>query len=70
MLLAKTLAAATLLSLTLTACQTTASVATDPTCKAFRPIAWSALDTRGTQEQATEHNAVGAAVCGWKKKAS
>ena len=70
MLPAKTLAAATLLSLALTACQTTGSVATDPACKAFKPIAWSSLDTRGTQEQATEHNAVGVSVCGWKKKVS
>lgn len=67
-------AAATLVCLTLTACQTTGSgginaqgVKAVP-CAALTPIYWSKGDTRETQEQATEYNAVGARVCGWKGK--
>lgn len=57
------------LSLGLTACQTTGSVATKQVpCITLKPIAWSRNDTRETQDQATEYNAVAAAMCGWKRK--
>lgn len=34
-------------------------------CASLRPIFWSHRDTRETQEQATEDNAVKAKSCGW-----
>lgn len=60
-----------ILTLALSACQTTASVATDPApvnavCLAFKPIYWSKNDTLETQKQARGHNAAGVAMCGWK----
>lgn len=56
--------------LMLTACQTTDSAGTDGArfCDAAKVIAWSKADTRPTQEQAVEHNAVGKALCGWGAK--
>jgi hypothetical protein len=65
---------AMLACLALTACQTTGSGGTSPPgekavpCAALSPILWSKSDTRDTQNQATEYNAVGARVCGWKGK--
>jgi hypothetical protein len=35
-------------------------------CEIAKPIAWSARDTDSTIEQVKEHNAVGAALCGWR----
>lgn len=69
MKLAKRSAGTTLLCLTLTACQTTGSVGTDKSipCAALTPILWSKADTRETQNQVTEYNAVGVRVCGWGK---
>jgi hypothetical protein len=34
-------------------------------CEVAKPILWSAGDTDVTIEQVKEHNAVGAALCGW-----
>lgn len=74
MKLVKISAVAVLACLTLTACQTTGSgeinVAATKTvpCTALSPILWSKGDTRETQDQVTEFNAVGARVCGWKGK--
>ncbi len=55
------------LCLILTSCQTTASVATDTAasipCAALVPIYWSKDDTRKTQDQVTEYNAVWKAIC-------
>lgn len=65
---------AMLACLGLTACQTTGSGGIDAPaakvvpCAALSPIYWSKGDTRETQDQATEYNAVGARVCGWKGK--
>jgi len=36
-------------------------------CAVAKPIYWSALDTGETIAQVKEHNAVGAALCGWGK---
>lgn len=32
-------------------------------CKSFKPIYWSAKDTRETQDQVVEHNAVYKELC-------
>jgi hypothetical protein len=34
-------------------------------CAVAKPIAWSARDTDETILQVKQHNAVGAALCGW-----
>jgi hypothetical protein len=57
--------------LLLSACQTTASVATEPpgvsvACQVFQPIYWSKTDTPETQKQARAHNAAGVSLCKWK----
>ncbi len=51
----------------LSGCTTmTASGATEASfCQVAKPIAWSSRDTDPTIEQVKEHNAVGAALCGW-----
>lgn len=36
-------------------------------CDQFAPLRWSAQDTDDTIRQARAHNAVGAAVCGWRR---
>lgn len=36
-------------------------------CDGAEPIYWSSKDTLPTIAQVKEHNAVGAAECGWKK---
>lgn len=36
-------------------------------CDAALPILWSARDSDETIKQVKEHNAVGAALCGWGK---
>ncbi len=36
-------------------------------CAAWKPITWSAADTRLTAEQVAAHNAVGKKLCGWSK---
>lgn len=65
---------AMLACLALTACQTTGSGGINAPetkavpCAALSPIYWSKGDTRETQDQVTEFNAVGARVCGWKGK--
>lgn len=79
----KLLAAATLLSPLLTGCLMTGSGGTDGRmltaaaaygaggvvpCEVLSPIKWSARDTRETQNQVVEFNAVGARVCEWKRK--
>lgn len=54
-----------LLSLQLTACQTMGSGGTkvvDTFCLTYKPISWSKSDTRLTQEQIVEVNAI------WKKR--
>lgn len=58
-----TLLVLTLMLMSLVACQTTGSVATDKSvaCQAFKPIYWSKDDTVDTAKQVIEHNAV------WKK---
>jgi hypothetical protein len=62
------------LSLALTACQTMGSVGTDKVvrgatfCEVASPLSWSKTDSRDTQEQISEHNAVGIALCGWGVK--
>ena len=35
-------------------------------CAVAKPIAWSDRDTDETIVEVKEHNAVGAALCGWK----
>ena len=64
-----TLLVLTLMLMSLVACQTTGSVATDRsvTCQAFKPIYWSKDDTIDTAKQITEHNAVWLKLCGPKK---
>jgi hypothetical protein len=65
-----------LLALLLSACQqtnlsqTTAlnAISKAPFCDVAEPFRWSGKDTRPTQEQAVEHNAVGKELCGWGKK--
>lgn len=55
------------LGLTLAACQTTAGGETrSALCDQFKPMRWSSSDTVETIRQAKGHNAVGAAVCGWR----
>lgn len=62
-----------LLSLSLTACLTTGSDETRPVltvntgCESFKAIYWSKKDTRKTQEQVVEHNAVYKKLCMDKK---
>ena len=54
-------------------CVTTGSYATNnttvacgsPEKKTFKPIWWSKKDTKLTQKQIVEHNAVGKSLCGW-----
>jgi hypothetical protein len=56
------------LLLTLAACTTTGSSETrSALCDQFRPVLWSSQDTPDTVRQVKEHNAVGKAVCGWKR---
>lgn len=58
---------------TLAACGTTGSFATNnstvacgsPEKPTFKPIWWSKKDTKQTQKQVVEHNAVGKTLCGW-----
>jgi hypothetical protein len=73
--LVRTLALATMLSLSLTACQTTGSDAINAgagrpavACQSFQPIYWSKQDTRPTQDQIVEHNAVYKRICNGKGK--
>jgi hypothetical protein len=35
-------------------------------CQVAKPMVWSLRDTDSTIEQVKEHNAVGAALCGWR----
>lgn len=52
----------------LAACTTTGSGETkNALCDQFRPVLWSSQDTPDTVRQAKEHNAVGVALCGWKR---
>lgn len=44
-------------------------IVTDTSCAAFKPITWSRKDTRETQEQIIEHNAVYKALCPQEQKA-
>jgi len=37
-------------------------------CGVFGPITYSKQDTDATRRQIREHDAAGAAVCGWKPK--
>lgn len=43
-----------------------ASRATTALCEQFAPIRWSSRDTDETIAGAKRHNAIGAAICGWK----
>jgi len=43
-----------------------ASLGPRVSCAAWRPITWSAGDTKLTAEQVAAHNAVGKKLCGWK----
>lgn len=57
-----------LVFLSLTACQQMVSGeikfdVTEVSCKAFKPITWSKQDTRETQDQIVEHNAVYVRIC-------
>lgn len=63
-----------LLCLLLAACQMTGSAATKSVttsgatfCEVAKVISWSSKDTRETQDQITEHNAVGKELCRWGK---
>lgn len=75
MRLRKLLLPATLLALLLSACQTgslspmtdSSAISKAPFCAVAEPFRWSGKDTRETQNQAVEHNAVGKELCGWKK---
>jgi hypothetical protein len=70
---ARRFALATALCLPVTACQTTVSGGTSAPrgatfCEIAEPLRWSVKDTRETQDQAVEHNAVGKELCGWPTK--
>ena len=62
-----------MLSATLQSCATT-TASSGPTeahagfCDVAKPILWSARDSDETIEQVKEHNAIGAALCGWGTK--
>jgi hypothetical protein len=72
-LLGRRLGFVMLLCLSLAACLTTETVGiradtspkviTDVACKSFKPIGWSTKDTRQTQNEVTEHNAVYKEIC-------
>jgi hypothetical protein len=47
----------------LAGCQTTASVGTDVSCRAFGPIGWSRNDSVETVHQVRGHNAAWQAIC-------
>lgn len=72
MQLARKRASATLVCLLVASCQTMGSGAIDPKssallfCDAMTPFRWSREDTRQTQEQATEINAIGVRECHWE----
>lgn len=75
MKLGRRLVLATLLSLSLAACQTTGTGGINAgagsvsvACESFSDIKWSSKDTRETQEQAVEHNAVYDKLCGNKNR--
>jgi hypothetical protein len=63
----KMLLLAIMLSLNLTACRTMGSgeidISTKTACATFRSINWSKKDTRLTQAQIVEHNAVYKEYC-------
>lgn len=65
---ALTLAIVSLMTLPLASCATpTGGGATKAAlCDQFKGIGWSVEDTDSTIAQAKAHNAVGAALCGWK----
>lgn len=54
--------------LMLTACQTTASVGTDTSCRAFGPIGWSRGDSVETVHQVRGHNAAWRELCARAKQ--
>ena len=66
----KSVATALLLALLpiLASCTMTASSETKSAlCDQFRPVLWSSQDTPDTVRQVKEHNAVGVALCRWKR---
>lgn len=72
----KLLLPAMLLAMLLAGCQATNlsqmtglnEISKAPFCSVAEPLRWSGKDTRETQNQAVEHNAVGKELCGWGKK--
>lgn len=51
--------------LTMAACQTTGSGDRSVACETFKPITWSAKDTKPTVRQIVGHNAAGRGVGCW-----